>query len=162
MQTFICYLTENREFGFIRGLQVLDDKRLGKQRVEAYQILTIIGRKQGWLPNPENKKGFWNHPAVRMWEYYIPALVDYTKQCCSIWTARGFKDSILKSIEELDKQFAYLRIQKEIRFSYRDPKWITPEFVRSHQSNLIRKFPEHYRPIFGDDVPDNLPYIWPV
>lgn len=43
------------------------------------------------------------------------------------------------------------------------PEWFgDKDFHRSHASNLIRKNPEHYRPIFGDDVPDDLPYIWPV
>jgi alpha-tubulin suppressor-like RCC1 family protein len=31
---------------------------------------------------------------------------------------------------------------------------------RSHRSNLIRKMPEHYGPIWPD-VPDDLPYYWP-
>ena len=41
------------------------------------------------------------------------------------------------------------------------PSWIGDDiFHRSHQSNLVRKFPEHYRPFFPD-VPDDLPYVWP-
>ena len=30
-----------------------------------------------------------------------------------------------------------------------------------HKSNLLRKFPEHYRKFFKG-VPDNLEYIWPI
>jgi len=41
------------------------------------------------------------------------------------------------------------------------PEFITPEFTLSHQSNLLRKDPEFYRPVFGPDVPDDLPYVWP-
>jgi hypothetical protein len=34
-------------------------------------------------------------------------------------------------------------------------------FYIAHQSNLIRKKPEFYIPIFGN-IPDNLEYIWPT
>lgn len=34
-------------------------------------------------------------------------------------------------------------------------------FHLSHRSNLIRKLPSHYGPLWPN-VPDNLPYIWPV
>ena len=40
--------------------------------------------------------------------------------------------------------------------------WFSDEFFLAHKSNLIRKKSEHYRPIFGLDIPDDLPYIWPV
>ena len=36
-----------------------------------------------------------------------------------------------------------------------------PLFHRSHQSALLRKDPSFYRPLFGPDVPDDLPYVWP-
>ena len=36
----------------------LDNKRLGKQRVEAYQIIrALTGESQGWI----------HHPATKMW-----------------------------------------------------------------------------------------------
>jgi len=34
-------------------------------------------------------------------------------------------------------------------------------FHLSHQSNLVRKYPEYYRWLFPD-VPDDLPYVWVV
>jgi hypothetical protein len=36
-----------------------------------------------------------------------------------------------------------------------------PALHRSHQSSLLRKDPDFYRPLFPD-VPDDLPYVWPV
>ncbi|MEU7740966.1 MSMEG_6728 family protein [Nonomuraea sp. NPDC049158] len=60
MQTFLPYPD------FARTAAVLDPLRLGKQRVEALQILralTIPG--YGWR----------HHPAVRMWASYEEALV---------------------------------------------------------------------------------------
>lgn len=38
-------------------------------------------------------------------------------------------------------------------------------FHRSHRSNLLRKDPDHYGPIFLPDEPslrDDVPYVWPV
>jgi hypothetical protein len=42
------------------------------------------------------------------------------------------------------------------------PTWMgNDEFHLSHQSNLVRKFPEHYGPQFPGVSPD-LEYVWPV
>ena len=42
------------------------------------------------------------------------------------------------------------------------PTWLfDSELQRSHRSALVRKDPDHYRPHFPD-VPDDLPYVWPV
>ena len=47
MQTFLPYKT------FKQSAQVLDNKRLGKQRVEAYQILrALCGESKGWVHQP--------------------------------------------------------------------------------------------------------------
>ena len=41
------------------------------------------------------------------------------------------------------------------------PKWLGDEsFHLSHQSNLLRKKPEHYGQFFMG-IPNNLPYVWP-
>ncbi|MGI8613947.1 MAG: hypothetical protein ACR2KL_08425 [Nocardioidaceae bacterium] len=43
-----------------------------------------------------------------------------------------------------------------------DPPWLgDAELHRSHQSNLIRKDPTRYGPLFPG-VPDDLPDVWPV
>ena len=62
MQTFLPYSD------FERSAKTLDYKRLGKQRVEAYQILQALSD-----PN----YGWQNHPAVKMWRGYEEALVAY-------------------------------------------------------------------------------------
>jgi hypothetical protein len=42
------------------------------------------------------------------------------------------------------------------------PPWLgDPAFHLSHRAALVRKDPDHYRPLFGD-VDPNLPYVWPV
>ena len=136
MQTFLPYPD------FVRSASVLDRQRLGKQRVEAKQIyLALTQPGYGWT----------NHPAVKMWHGHKDALAHYGKTICLEWRKRGYKDTMLPWFEErawaLDPCYY--------------PPWRTPDFCLSHQSNLIRKLPSHYRPLWPD-VPDNLPYIWPV
>lgn len=60
MQTFLRYED------FVATAAVLDDRRLGKQRVETYQIpRALTWSSHGWK----------NHPAVKMWRGFVPALV---------------------------------------------------------------------------------------
>ena len=64
MQTFLPYAD------FKDSAKCLDFRRLGKQRVEAKQILDIITGV-----NPTSR---WrNHPAVKMWQGYEKALLLY-------------------------------------------------------------------------------------
>ena len=80
MQTFLPYDS------FTKTAQCLDYMRLGKQRVEAYQILRVLtGESQGWK----------NHPAVKMWKGYEYALTWYGYVICSEWIMRGYKDQML-------------------------------------------------------------------
>ncbi|MEM2041639.1 MAG: pyrimidine dimer DNA glycosylase/endonuclease V, partial [Nitrososphaerota archaeon] len=48
-----------------RSAQVLDNKRLGKQRVEAKQVMIVILRKMGLIN--DGKRGWLNHPVVLMY-----------------------------------------------------------------------------------------------
>lgn len=140
MQTFLP------EMSFTASFRAFDNRRLGKQRVEAYQILrTLHNESDGWK----------NHPAVKMWRGHERALLAYTRSCCNEWIRRGFKDTILEKIKKYDKDDP----NEVLIFNY--PPWYNLEFCESHRSNLIRKFPKHYRE-FWPDTPDNLPYIWPV
>jgi len=61
MQTFLPYPD------FIDSVKALDYRRLGKQRVEARQILNIL------LENRKNG-GWVNHPCTKMWRGYHDAL----------------------------------------------------------------------------------------
>ena len=63
MQIFLPYKS------FKKSAETLDFQRLGKQRVEALQIINIIEgnpRKDG-LPY----KGWINHPCIIMWRKYL-------------------------------------------------------------------------------------------
>lgn len=147
MQTFLPYAD------FAESAACLDRQRLGKQRVECVQILRALsGLSTGWR----------NHPATAMWAAHVPALVRYSLAICNEWHQRGYQDTCADSI--MKAWMAYGRehgIPLALFSSSENPYWLTPEFCRAHQSNLIRKNPEHYGPMFPG-VPDNLPYIWPV
>jgi hypothetical protein len=126
----------------------LDFKRQGKQRVEAMQILqTLTGL---------NKSKAWgNHPAVKMWRGYEMALAEYAYTICDEWTSKGYKDTCKAKIKDIIQTH-----YKHSKIIY--PPWLgKEEFHNSHKSNLVRKKPDHYKPIFGD-IPDDLPYIWPT
>ena len=72
---------------------------------------------------------------------------------------RGFKDTCME--KSLDIVFAN-------SFDYSadndgPPSWMgIAEIHRSHRSNLLRKDPVFYTPVFEDGLPDDLPYVWPV
>ena len=128
---------------FKQVAKALDNKRLGKQRVEAFQILKAnLGLTQGWR----------NHPAAVMWRGNEGLLAAYALVICKEWRDRGFFDNTSQQIIELMKQYNL----KPIR---RKPWWLgNEEFHESHQSNLKRKLPEHY----NFDVADDMPYKWPM
>lgn len=132
----------------MKTAEVLDYRRLGKQRVETKQILmTLLGESKGWA----------NHPAVKMWAGYEMTLALYGLQMCREWKKRGYNDSLE---DYFLGEIHNLRVQKKIPDGL--PEWFgDPDFHRSHQSNLLRKDGEYYGSHFPD-VPDDLPYIWPT
>ena len=130
---------------------VLDDRRLGKQRVETYQILrALTWPAYGWK----------NHPAVRMWRGFTPALVRYGLDVCDAWEARGRADATRAALLTFTggrvPELADLRRRGQL------PPWLGEEAVHvSHRSALLRKDPAYYRRFFPDE-PDDLPYAWPA
>ena len=163
MQTFLPYPS------FVESARCLDNKRLGKQRVEVLTILRVLecGPYQMLLDNgtwiksiefhpkhPLYRKTPWyNHPAVKMWRGYEEALTTYGYFICSEWSEnRGFKDSCRDLISKYDK----------VLVDYTSPHWLGNEqFHASHRSNLLRKDFEYYKQ-FNWTEPNNLPHVWPV
>ncbi|MGC9666345.1 MSMEG_6728 family protein [Planosporangium sp. 12N6] len=145
MQTFLPYPD------FRASAAALDRRRLGKQRVEALQVLRALLRHgYGWK----------RHPAVRMWAGYEEALVRYGLEVCGVWCAAGRADTCATSI--LTEYGRPVRTQEELAAAGELPPWLgRADLHESHRSALVRKDPERYRPLFGD-VPDDLPYVWPA
>jgi hypothetical protein len=145
MQTFLPYA------GFDRTARALDQRRLGKQRVEALQVL-----RGQFVPD----YGWRHHPAVKMWQGHEEALAAYGVAICREWTRRGHTDTVLDTIvRTLGRE---PRRQVELRRLGLLPPWLgRAAFHRSHRSALVRKDPAWYGPMFPG-VPDDLPYVWPA
>jgi len=159
MNTFLPYTD------FAESARVLDYRRLGKERVEVLQILRTLHKGPqictecgdsfsygccGGYGKPKTTPWYY-HPAVQMWRGYTGILTEYGIIICKEWIDRGYKDTCLEKI------FKYTMFKDPTK-----PWWIGYEdFHRSHRSNLLRKFPKHYRKFWPDNS-DNLPYFWPV
>ena len=123
MQTFLP--TSN----FAESAKYLDYRRLGKQRVEVLQLLNSFHKP--------NYKGWKNHPAREMWRGYENALVMYGQAICNEWLSRGYKDTC----------FGKITAHYNGNLNSELPSWVGREDIHlSHKSNLIRKYPEYYKP----------------
>lgn len=132
MQTFLPY------DDIVNSVSALDNKRLGKQRVEAFQILKALS---------DPTYGWRNHPAVKMWRGYEECLKHYLLCSIHAWLGRGFKNTMALP---------------QPRYPLVYPPWLgDPAFHASHRSNLLRKDPVYYGK-FGWSEPSDLPYVWPV
>jgi hypothetical protein len=147
MQTFLPYPS------FRRSVECLDYRRLGKQRVEAFQLLVANGDK--WAVAERTRrtgksgavKGWINHPAAIMWRGHSPALSQYYNLCIKEWVRREYNNTM---------QFAPLDDVIE------HPRWLGDEvFHAAHRSNLLRKNPEYYSQ-FDWLESDNHEYVWPL
>lgn len=138
MQVFLPYPD------FKSSLQSLDNRRLGKQRVEAFQLISgLEGRLT--LKGKPYSKGRVNHPISQMFRDNIPALKQYYNDSIDVWVARGFNNTMKKEI-----------ISDEIVM----PVWFgDEEFHQSHRANLLRKDIVYYGKQGWKDDP-SLPYRW--
>lgn len=137
MQTFLPYPS------IVKSLQCLDYRRLGKQRVEAMQLVNSTIK----LERGEKVKGWANHPARTMWNGYLPALKLYHNLSIDEWVRRGYNNTM--------KHY-------DLPDNIQMPPWFGWEKLHaSHRSNLLRKDPVWYGQ-FGWSEPDNIEYVWPT
>ena len=142
MQTFLPYQS------FSESAKCLDRQRLGKQRVEAWQILQAI---------TDPNYGWQNHPAVKMWRGYEFELCAYGFFICEEWINRGYKDSLRdRFLEYQEKHPCPLTDLKLI------PRWLgNKNFHASHRSALLFKNYDWYSQ-FGWTEEPKYDYVWPV
>ena len=134
MQTFLPV----PDFG--ESARLLDWRRLGKQRVEAWMLFDI-------LSNPDSRWTGWrSHPAVAMWRGYEDALSLYFWSMVEEWKRRGYRSTI-----ELPRPSGDVEL----------PPWLGDERLHtSHRSKLLQKAPEWYGQ-FGWTEEPGQPYWWP-
>lgn len=164
VNTFV--LCQNKENLF----DDLDKRRLGKQRVEAMQIINIL---EDYDRTGEFKKGsYGNHPATQMWIGYTNALKVYFNLCVKEWIKRGCVNNMaLFDIDE-DKyrivpcEFDGVTCQFLEEFDeFCFPKWFSfPPLILSHRASLLRKDPDEYH-FFNDELTAEYydkGYLWPL
>ena len=149
MQTFLPYPD------FAASAAALDNRRLGKQRVEALQVLRAVTRETyGWK----------RHPVVRMWMGYPEAIAAYGLAVCDEWVRRGCADTCAATIRA-DLAEAGLpppRSQEELARLGNVPGWLGDERLhRSHQAALVRKNPE-YTSFYSPTPTSNCPTSGPT
>jgi hypothetical protein len=130
MQTFLPYPE------FDKSAAVLDRRRLGKQRVEAYQIIRAITFGGGWA----------NHPIVKMWLGFEDALKLYSNTMVEEWIRRGYRNS-LEIYDLNDREVVY-------------PWWLgIDNFHSSHRAALLAKDYGYYSKYGWREAP-GISYIW--
>lgn len=140
MQTFVPWPDATE------SARSLDQARLGKQRVEALQVLRAVT-----LP----AYGWQAHPAIAMWRGHREALTAYSLAITDEWIAQGHADTVRPQIAEFAPGVEATTRGLDL------PRWWGDEAVHlSHRSKLVQKDPEHYRGVFPG-VPEDLDYSWP-
>ena len=142
MQTFLPYES------FAESAAVLDQARLGKQRVETLQVLrALLMPTYGWQ----------RHPVVGMWRGFVPALAAYGLAMTDAWIAGGRADTVRPHLLEFAPE-----VDGVPQSAVDLPSWIgDPAVHESHRSKLITKSPDFYRPLFVG-TPEGLEYVWPA
>lgn len=162
MQTFLT------TYNLAENFRCLDRARLGKQRVEAWQILRTLCRD---TDNPHLRKaleldtmplrgnGWINHPAVKMWRGSERLLAVYGTRCCSEWLGRGYQDTM---------RWRFINVIGALDAAPKPTWWHDEALAASHRAALLYKDPDHYGQ-FGwtekpaePDAKGSLPYVWPV
>jgi hypothetical protein len=160
MQTFL--LSDNHTL----TAQLLDYKRLGKQRLECTQLMDVLLRKAGLLN--DGKTGWNNHVAIDYWydeknkQNYLPALILYTDVMIAEWVKRGYNNTL-----EINKWKTLVKIHPNL-FNFGLPPWTTnsEKIIESHRARVLQKDENFYFAKFVEfdiSVPENwqqMEYIW--
>lgn len=142
MQTFLPYPD------FKQSAKCLDWRRLGKQRLEAKQILNVL------LGNSPNG-GWRHHPAVLMWKGHELSLLRYGLDICFEWRIRGYVDSMLPWFS--DQYFARFPVQQDT-----NPPWLgRADFHAAHRAALLAKNFDWYKQYQWTETPC-IAYVWPT
>lgn len=130
MQTFLP------DTNFVRSAELLDRQRLGKQRVEAYQILVAL--RDPWSVQTyvdrhgkEPGTGWQRHPFTLRWKGYEDSLRYYYRCVVQEWIARGYLNTMPVPTQPYPVPDS--------------PPWLDEAFALEHRQLLYRKNPEFYQ-----------------
>jgi hypothetical protein len=161
MQTFLPHTDS-----FERIAKELDNKRLNKQVLEAWQLMLVLTSLN---PRGEHRdpKGWRNHPAAKMWEGHEKALALYATTMCDEWLARGYKSTMIPKIQAtLTRALELDRISDKLTFPYwLKDKEVYEQIASTHRVALLRKEYEWYSqfgwPEDKGHRPEYYQYLWP-
>lgn len=152
----------------LKYLKKLDYQRLGKQRVEAAQLIDILDYydEHGEMPD----QGWTNHTATKMWIGHTNALKTYFNYVVKLWIKLGYENNYeyfdVPKCEILTCEFdgvtaTFSGKANENTF----PKWFSfPPFYMSHRAALVMKKPDFYTELFLDEELEpymGKGYLWP-
>ena len=144
--------------------RLLDNKRLNKQALEAWQILMTL-TKLDPMGNHREPKGWVNHPAVKMWRGHELALATYAMEMVTEWKSRGFNSTLGDKIS--DTVSIASNMKRIDVYTVVNPQWMGNEDIHSsHRKALLVKDYEWYSQFGWAEDPGYPPteyeYIWPV
>lgn len=150
----------------VQNAKNLDYKRIGKQRLEARQIIAILEA----LDNSKqlDTKGWIEHPATKMWHGYTNALKVYFNVIVREWIQRGYVNNM--QLYDIDESKYYVNPyigngMFQYQFTeYSFPPWFGyPPFIMAHRAALWRKNPVYYAKFNSPELQPyiNIGYLWP-
>lgn len=136
---------------FADTMAVLDRRRLGKQRVETFQILATLLR----IPTLDGKirDGWRHHPAVKMWRGHEVSLARYGLAACDAWSSRGHQDNMWPA-------FAMITISARDRTVCPNWREVIDETVRASRLDSVRRTERWFRSLSEPLVDRELPPWW--
>ena len=142
MNIFLPY-----EDNIVESVRALDDKRLIKQVLECYQLLTnAISEKCG-----VEIKGYGNHPIYTHYKTNIPFLWYYGKECCKEYEYRFDKEHKLYSDFKWMEQSYDISFNGDYQPFYAEGSKGKPNFIRTtkdvsvlYQMKLLNKWQSDY------------------
>jgi hypothetical protein len=117
----------------MESVMALDNRRLGKQRIEALQIYKVLrGESTAWA----------RHPAVTMWKGNEAFLIVYYNAAVCEWSRRGFKNSMPIVAGSVAPA----------------PEWFGGPIHANHRARLLAKNPEFYAEYCWEELPTDINY----
>lgn len=154
MQTFRPYYDHRKT------ARVLDERRLGKQRIEAKQIGYAVLRRMGVIR--DGRKGWLNHPIVLKWfnngSPYLFDLKEYFAAIVCEWVDRGHKNTVnwgdLECFSGLgSNQRCPLTHLEEVEYRrvliFKNPEWYTKRFNRDDVEEVLCTEPVYINGVNG-------------
>lgn len=117
---------------FEQSCNALDTFRLGKQRIEAFQIWKAV--------TSQSKKGWANHVVTRMWKDYLVALRKYLVICCRVYGSRKTKKGKFCQNTKMLEHIKENNLEVQEHETVVMPPWIgDAQFHDSHKAMLYHK-----------------------